>query len=382
MSAARAVTVAVLAAGVAACSGKGKVREPAELQAIAEPKVLLERQWSTDVGDGAGRYWTGLRLAVADDAVYAAGIDGRVTALDVATGRRLWQVDTGARLISGPVLSGPDLLLGTLDAEVIALSASDGSERWRSTLSSEVIAPPVGDGTTVVARTVDGRIFALSQASGQRRWVFDRNVPTLTLRGQSPPLLFAGAAIIGHDNGRISAVRLADGSPIWEQVVAIPSGRTELDRITDIDAPALIVGDRVAAVSFGGELVNLDLRSGEAGWRRGIRSYTGMTRRGERLYVTDEAGTLWGLELSNGAAAFQRDALAWRGLTRPVLHGDVLVFGDFEGYLHVADPEDGTLIGRARSGSARLVDAPVPAGDRLLVYTADGKVQAWRLRRR
>ena len=370
------VAIAVLAG----CSSKSNVREPAELQDIVSPAVSLKPLWSRDTGSGDGGQWTGLRIAVTDEAVFTADVDGRVTALSPETGKPLWQVKTGARLSAGPTVSGVSLLLGTLDAEVISLKRSDGSEQWRTVLSSEVLAPPASDGDTVVARAVDGRVYGLSAVSGERRWVFDRHVPTLTLRGLSTPLLFSGAAIIGHDNGRVSAVRLTDGSPIWEQVVALPSGRTELDRITDIDATPRIVRDQLIAVSYGGELASMDLRNGEVTWRRSIRSYAGMDARVDRVFVTDDDSVLWSLDVGTGAAAWKFEDLKYRRLTAPVLHGDHLLLGDFEGYLHAFDADTGKLVGRVRAGRKRFVHAPRVVGDRVYVLSSDGRVRAFEIR--
>lgn len=366
----------VLLAGVAACSSKATVREPAELADIASPEVLTQTLWTARAGKGADGQASGLRLDLQDDALYSAGIDGGVYAFARDTGRILWVNKTGSRVISGPSVAGDLVLVGTLDAEVIALKRSDGTQVWRKTLSSEVLGPPAGNGQMVVARTVDGRVFGLSADSGERIWTFDRVVPTLVLRGNSTPLLLDGSAFVGMDNGRLVSLRISDGQPLWEQAVAVPSGRTELERLTDIDADLLESEVCLFAASFGGEISCMAVDSGEVLWRRSIRSYTGMAATADKLIVTDESGVIWGLDLRTGAAAWKQEALLYRQLSPPVAYGGRVVVGDFEGYLHWIDPASGQIVARIRAGSEPILTAMAAAEDRLFVMNSQGRIAA------
>lgn len=362
----------------AACSNKATVREPAELKRIDKPLLKPVTDWKTQAGAGASGKVSGLRLNLQDDALFVAETGGRVYALARDTGRSLWRVDTDARVISGPGVSGDMVLVGTLDAEVIALKRADGSELWRKKISSEVLGPPAGDGNVVVARSIDGRIFGLGAADGERIWSFDRIPPSLMLRGNSTPLLLGSQAVVGLDNGRVTSLRLIDGQPQWEQAVTVPSGRTELERITDIDADLLETPDCVLAASYGGEVACLSPSSGEALWRRSIRSYSGMAATEDKVFVSDNNGVVWGLDLSSGAAVWKQEELQYRRLSPPAWFGGYVVVGDFEGYLHWIDPADGRIVARMRAGSAPIMLAPVAAEDRLYVMNAEGRVSAIR----
>ncbi|MFP5357589.1 MAG: outer membrane protein assembly factor BamB [Gammaproteobacteria bacterium] len=363
---------------LAACSGKTNVREPAALQDIANPELRPQLVWTARTG--ADRYYGKLLLAAEPDAVFSADQKGRVWALNPQNGRRIWRVDTGARIISGPTVSGSTLLLGTLDGEVIALQRADGAELWRAQVSSEVMAAPVSDGSLVVVRTVDGRTHGLSITRGEMQWVFDRSVPNLTLRGLSSPLLHGGGIFVGMDNGRVAVLRPEDGQPIWEQVVAAPTGRTELERLTDIDADLIANGPELYVASFGGELACVDAQSGQVLWRRSIKSYTGMVFSGETVVVSDEQGHVWALDARSGAAAWKQEGLQYRGLSAPAVWGDAVVVGDAQGYLHWLNPSDGQIIARRRAGSAAIQSAPVAAGDWLYVRNRKGRISAIRLR--
>src|SRR5581483_4535792 len=271
-----ALAVALAAAAMAGCSSKGKTREPAKLVSIAKEELRIDDVWSRHIGDGSDGYVSGFRVAVAEDAVFAASIDGKVYALNPKSGDLIWRAKTRARVISGPSVNGNQVLVGTLDGEVIALKRADGSELWRTRAPSEALAAPVGSGNTAVAKAVDGREYGLDAATGERRWAFDRNEPNLTLRGLSMPLIIGNRVYNGLDNGKLSVLNLLDGTQVWEQTISVPTGRSELDRVIDIDADMLPGNDGLFVVTYGGDLTLVDYNTGDSRWRRSVKSYAGM----------------------------------------------------------------------------------------------------------
>ena len=365
-----------LPALLVACSDTGPLREPAELTKVESPAVKPRVVWDASPGAGSDELHTRLRLAVEPDVVVTADIGGEVHALSPQDGRRLWTADTDARLVAGPSVSGALVLVGTLDAEVIALKRSDGSAAWRAAVSSEVMAPPVSDGRVVVVRCGDGKVFGLNAETGARVWSFDRAVPPLTLRGLSAPLLNGGIAYIGLDNGRLAALRIDTGDVLWEEVVAAPSGRTELERIVDVDADPLITPEGIYAVSFGGELAAIGLADGRVAWRRPIKSYSGVALAGGILAVTDENGVVWALDAQSGAAAWKQEALKFRRLSPPQVVGDYVVVADYEGYVHWLAPQDGRIVGRVRAVGDQVTAPPVEHEGRLYLLGDNGDVAA------
>jgi len=364
-----------LAAALGACSS-GPVREPAELTSIEQARVDPDVVWDKSPGNGDGGLESGLRLWVEDGLLVTADSAGDVYALDPKDGRKLWDAETEARLVSGPTVYHDVVLVGTLDAEVIALKRKDGSLAWRVKVSSEVLAPPVGDSGIVVVRCGDGKIFGLSAESGARRWSFDRAVPPLTLRGMSQPLVVDGVAVVGLDNGRAVALRVETGEVLWEEVVSAPEGRTELERIVDVDAELLAAGGGLFALSFGGELTAIGLQEGRVAWRRPVKSYTGAAVFGSKLLVSDESGVIWALDAETGAAAWTQEAFKYRKLSAPVAVGGYAVVADFEGYLHWLSPDDGRIVGRVHATGDAVVAPLVVQGDRLYVLDRSGEVAA------
>jgi outer membrane protein assembly factor BamB len=372
----RALLLGTLALAVLAGCSSSKTREPAVLKDIVNPALRPTSLWSESAGDGSHGAYSGFVLAAESDALFAADDRGRVYAFSPANGKRIWRIDTDARVIAGPSVAGNALLLGTLDGDVIALKRADGSPLWKAQLSSEVLGAPAGDGDRVVARAGDGRVYGLSAVSGQRLWTFDRNEPNLTLRGLSAPLIEGNRVFVGMDNGRVAALGLADGALGWEQAVAVASGRNELERLTDVDAAMLSDGGALFAASFGGEIACLDGDNGNVLWRREVKSYTGEVLAGDLIVVTDEAGVVWGLDSHTGAAAWKLEDLQYRKLSAPGYLDGYVVVGDFEGYLHWIDPKDGRIVARVRAGSDPIRAAPVTLGEAIYVMNVEGRITA------
>lgn len=376
----RLTAIVLLALVGAACTSKPKVREPAELATIEKPTAKVSETWSRSVGKGSAGRPLGLRALLETDALFVAETGGQVMALDPATGRERWKVDLKTRLSAGPSVVGDLVMVGTLDAQVIALKRADGSAVWREQLSSEVLAPPAGEGSVVVARTVDGRTFGLSAADGKRIWSFDRTVPALTLRGLSAPLVIGSRVLLGMDNGRLAAVQMADGAPLWEQPISVPSGRTELERLADIDAQLVDTPQGVLVASYGGDVTLIDPADGESRWRRAIKSGAGLAEGGSNVFVSDSDGVLWALDAASGAAVWKSEALQYRRLSPPVFFKGYAVVGDFEGYLHFFNAADGSLAGRTRVGRDPVLSPMVATETTLYVFNVEGRLVALTLR--
>ncbi len=378
-----AIRVAILAAvaltGLSACSDKGKLREPAKLTSINNPGVKLDTVWSERLGKGADDRPSGLRPALESDALFVAETGGKVFALDPATGARRWETASKARIISGPTALGDLVLVGTLDAEVIAFKRADGKEAWRAKASSEVLAAPAGDGNTVVARSTDGRVYGFNSADGKRLWSFDRSEPTLTLRGLSSPVVDGNRVFIGMDNGHLACVNLATGEAIWEQVISTPNGRSELERLTDIDASMLSTDDGLLVASYGGDVALVNPSDGEAKWKRAIKSDAGMALGQGNVYVSDADGVVWALDAASGAAVWKNESLKFRHLSPPAFFAGYAVVADYDGYVHFLNIKDGSFAGRERL-SWHAVAAPMVASETMLyVQNLEGKLTALRV---
>lgn len=352
--------------------GSTPVEPPAALVEF-KPELTVKTVWSAQIGHGVDKEDLRLPPRLVGDTLYANDHKGIVVSLRADTGKQRWEIDLDESLTSGPGYGDGKVLIGTADGQVIALAAEDGKILWRAQVSSEILAPPaVGEGV-VVAHTVDGKLFALDAADGKQLWIYDRTVPTLTLRGTSSPVILSDIVVDGFASGKIALLVLRDGRVLWEKSIAVPRGRSELERMVDIDASPLVIGSVLYVVSYQGRIAAIDLQSGRVLWSRAMSSSTGLAADDRTLYVSDDNDRVWALDRANGASLWQQEALKRRSLTAPAVYKQSVVVGDMEGYLHWMARSDGHFMARFPVSSGVRV-APVVAGDRLYVYGNDGKL--------
>ncbi|WP_407354606.1 outer membrane protein assembly factor BamB [Luteimonas sp. R10] len=352
--------------------------DPAELTDFT-PSVSVSRIWTAAAGKGEKRIGAGQAPAVVDGRVYAAAIEGGVRAFDLQSGATLWHHESDLRLSGGPGAGDGLVVAGGLEGDVLALDAEDGSERWRAKVGNEVIAAPaIGQGVVIV-RSNDGRVTAFDAASGERRWFWVRDLPPLTVRGNDAPVLGPGYVFVGNDDGTVVALGLADGRPIWEQAVGQPDGRTDLERMADVDGRPVLDDAILYASSYKQQTMAIEAPSGRPLWSsdRGGAGRIGLAP--DRLVVADSAGTVWALDKNSGSALWQQNVLARRNLGSAAVQDGHAVVGDFEGYLHWLKLDNGELAARTRAGRAAIKGAPVVADGILVVQNIKGDLSAYRL---
>jgi outer membrane protein assembly factor BamB len=374
---------------------KSRALEPAELVDIASP-LAVKPAWRLDLGDGQSNLGLRQRPAVEGDRIYVANDAGRLLAVDANTGKTIWDseiVKTGKQgsrvffwrrtAIEGGVTGGPGagnglVVVGGRNGEVVAVDSETGAERWRTTVTSEVISAPLVTNGFVVVRSNDGRTFGLDAADGSRKWVFDRGLPNLSMRGNGSPVAGGELVYLGYDDGTVIALRLVDGQRAWEQLVAEPDGRNELERLADVDGEIQVGLSELYATSVRRQTMAISLNSGRPLWARDVGGYAGLALLADRLIVADPDGTVWALDRNNGSPLWKQEALARRWLTTPAVHGNYVVVGDVQGYVHWIRADDGQIAGRARVDKAAIVGTPqVTSGGMLVVLSSDGRMMAF-----
>jgi len=376
----RSAIVAALALVLAACASdsakKENIEPPTSLLDLT-PTLTVQRLWSASVGDGNGLTGAGLVPAVAAGRVFAADIDGEIHAYDAASGRRLWSKEVES-FSGGPGASASLVVAGTIDGKAIGFDAETGEERWRARVSSEVITPPVLQDDYVIVVANDGRTHALDAADGRQRWAVDRGVPLLSLRGNSAPIVADSRVYVAAANGKVSALGLTDGRQLWETSIGVAEGRTDLERMSDLDGKmAFLNGDLfVAGYESGAQSLTGD--AGRTLWTRKMSSVAGLAAGREAVFVSATDGTLWALDRRTGGSLWMIETLKYRMLSAPVLMGDYVVVGDLEGYLHWFSRAEGTPAAREKLGDEGFGGGLVVVDDVLYVQNRDGSLGAFR----
>lgn len=339
-----------------------------------EETLPVEKIWSAKLGGGSENLRVGLTPAGDGTRIYAASRDGTVTAFEPSSGRRLWRTGTEAALSAGPGVGGGLVVVAGSDGELIALDAESGQQSWRRNIDGEALATPIVSGDSLVVFTIDGRLRVLSAYDGSERWSIEQSVPSLTLRGAAAPVVVGSSVIAGFDNGRLIAADLLEGTTEWEAMLSPPTGRSDLERLSDVDGAITAVGQDVYATGYQGRLAAVAAESGQVLWEREISTWVGVSADWNNLYTANADGEVVALSRQTGAEAWRNDALLRRQPTLPVPFDTAVAVGDLEGYVHFLSNLDGHLVARRRVGKGRISGAPVVIGGRLYVQSESGRL--------
>ena len=337
--------IGLFALGVllSACANLEEKPHPHQAYLTSLPEAEVKVDWYTRIAEYGIDRFSRLSPVVAGDSVYVADKKGTVQRRSPDLGEPVWESQWNLNFSAGPEVVQGQVLLGTQNADLLALNAEDGKLIWRTKVSSEVITPPKRVADIVIVQTIDGRVVGLDAGNGKQVWTFSRQVPILTLRGNSPPLIVDDRVIIGLSSGKLVALSVADGKMLWESSVAIPRGRSELERVVDIDGMLLHDNGTLYVVSYQGRIAAVTIESGRILWTRDMSSYFGLSMSERYLFVSDADGKLWALDKENGATLWMQDKLQGLLNTTATIAGDRLVVGDIDGNLYWIMMADGGI---------------------------------------
>lgn len=388
--------VALLVSGCSWFGGDDDVEEIVPTKLVKfESEIEIRPIWDSKLGKGAEDRAIKLIPAVAASRVFAASADGNVVAFQANNGRKIWTVQVrdayskkevrnafgdGSDIITGGVGIGRDIVVvGTSAGEIVALNQSDGSLAWRARTSSEVLAPPQIDRDLVVAHTIDGKIAGFNRLDGERKWLYSTTIPSLTLRGTSTPIITDEYVIAGFANGRFALLERERGLAGADQRVAAPTGRSDLERLVDIDGTMVVAGNVLFIVSFQGRMAAVDLTTGRLLWAQEASSFVGLGEGFGNIYIAYANSIIAAKDMADGRDVWEIDALMHRVVTAPVTTGSYIAVGDFEGYLHIIAQSDGRFVGRRRVDGDGIQSPVVADGNRLFIIGNSGRLSAFEI---
>ncbi|MBL4911438.1 MAG: outer membrane protein assembly factor BamB [Alteromonadaceae bacterium] len=381
----------MLSSTLMACSStddEDEATKVAELPEITQ-QFKVDTLWSKNI-DGIDGYFSRLKSTVAYGALFSANRDGDVYAFNIDTGKEQWHTDISAlkfksgffdsrksAMLSGGVVAGMDkVFVGSENGELYALDAKTGDLLWQSEAKGEIIAAPAIDSGIVVVNTVSGLVKAFDAKDGKEVWSIEQEVPPLSLRGTSSPVIASGGVLVGGASGDMTVYMLTSGQEGWTTALGDATGSTELDRVIDIDSSPIVFGDKLYAISSRGSLAAIDLRSGRIVWKRQYSSYRSIALEGNNIYITDIKGHVYSIGRINGLEQWSQLLLTNRGVTGPVVVGKYIVVGDFEGYLHWIDKETGEMVARHQVDNSAIYATPIVDKGIIYAESRDGDIEA------
>lgn len=361
--------------------GEDEGADPPAALTEYQADVQIDVLWKTSVGDGADKKFLKLIPAVQADRIYAADGAGTLQARSTSSGDLVWESSSDFAYSAGPGLGRSALVMGCTSGEVIAYDIATGQQQWLTTVPSEVQAVPVIAKGIVVVRTTDGKVIALREEDGSQLWVAENSVPALSIRGAGAPIVIDNTVIVGSANGKMQALQLNDGKSLWEATIAMPSGRSEVERLVDLDVDPVENRGAIYIASFNGGTSSVSEIDGDVIWRNpDISSYTGISADYRYLYISDTHSEVSQLDQRNGASLWKQKDLHNRQLTAAVAYANYVVVGDFEGYVHWLSVTDGRLLGRTQITSSPIEAKPVIIDGTVYIYAKDGTLAALKAR--
>ena len=364
---------------LASCSifqDKDEELEPKKLVKF-DQSIKIKQIWSAKLGGDSDFLRVALRPAGDGSRIYAASRDGNVTAFDPETGKQLWRTELKIELTAGPGVGESRIVLAAKDGFGIVLDAATGEEQWRTSIAAESLAIPLIKDGVVVFQTIDNRLDARSLFDGRERWSILQSTPALTVRGSSSPVSVGTTVIAGFDSGRIVAANVDSGTIVWEAFLSPPKGRSDLDRLSDIDGELAVVGQDLYATGYQARLAALASESGQMLWSREVSSYVGVSADWNSVYSTRDDGEVIALARSSGNEIWRNDSLLRREPTLPVPFNLTVVVGDLDGYLHFFSSIDGEPLARLRFGNNAITSKPLVIADRLYIQSDSGQIGAF-----
>lgn len=382
-----------LSAALAGCASNDEDPDslPAKLPEIKN-QFSTKVEWRKSVGEGVEDYYSRLTPAAGYDKIFAADRSGLIAAYEQDTGKQVWKIDTRAEedsylryiginlspdvRISGMVASYEKLFVGCENGQVFALDINSGEELWKADVLGEVLSAPIAEEGKVIVNLGSGNTIALDADDGSTLWDSLSDVPSLTIRGASSPTYAQGGVFVGGANGKVLTYAAQTGQLAWDVPIAKPQGATELARIVDVDATPVISGYNLFALSAGGSLSAVDMRSARVVWKREYAGYQNISLDGSQLLLSDDHSVLYAVDARTGVENWSNLILRNRQVTAGVVYQDYYVVGDFEGYLYFFNKEDGKLSHMQQLNTNALLAQPIVEDDKLYVQTRDGNLFA------
>lgn len=349
------------------------------LQAI-EQKVAMHTRWKQKVGSGSNGHYLALTPALGNGVLYAADAKGVIEAIEIKSGKTQWRNKLKEPITGGVGLGLDMVLVGTRKGEVIALTQDKGANLWRTEVDGEIVGSPVVNVQAVVVQTSNNRVIGLDPETGKIAWTFESATPALTLRSASQPVLSGKVGVVGQPNGRLVAFDLRTGERQWEQTLVVGRGRSELQRMVDINGDLAVVNGVLYAASYQGRIGAFDISNGRLFWQRDMSSNTGVTIVDDNtLAVSDTDGIVWLINSDTGATLWKQEALKERRLTRPTVVNDKLVVSDHQGLVHVLRLDDGKLVARDKLGSKPIYAPAISNDEAFFILDSAGKLEAYQM---
>ena len=360
---------------VACETGAKEDEKPNELTKEFSEKFSLDKSWSLNVFKSmpSGK----VRISSDDKNIYVFDSKGEIKSIS-KNGRKTWSNNLDTNVSTGITLGFNKLLLSSSDGNVFCLEKSSGEILWQYSTEGEILAPPATDGDIVAIQNIDGRITAVDLDTGKFRWDYRSVIPNLTLRGTSEPSFYEGFLFVGFSNGNLAKIEPRSGVTQWEIPITTSKETSEIGRIVDIDGNFVFSGGIAFVATFQGDIAALDARSGRFIWKEKTSTANDLLSSRGKVILIDEKDQVIAYSQNNGDLEWLNKDFYLRELTSPKKIKSLIVYGDFQGYLHVLDTNQGEQVARQRISRSKIISVSVEE-ETVLALDSKGKLSLFTL---
>ncbi len=375
----------VLAMLCLGCANKD-VDAPVEAPEI-DNRFSLQHVWSTSTG-GVDGFFSQMHPTISGNAVYIASRDGDVSALSLDAGKKLWTTDLGdeeendtkrsARLSGGVSAYGGKVAVGSENGYIYLLNAADGKLLWKDYLGCEIVSAPAFSESTGKIFVLDsiGRVHAYEVLNGQKLWTSGDSNNSLHLRSQSEPLAVGDDyVIIGAAHGQVYIISQQNGMILDQITVTENYGTNDLARIADVAATPLLLDGKMFTTAYNGGFVSYDFDAKSIVNRLPYHSSKALGFDDSHFVITEDHGQIYCINRYDNTELWVNAKLRNRNVTAPVVYGNYVVVGDFEGYLYFINLQSGVIESMFDLEDAAIMTAPQVINGNLLVYYANGDLE-------
>ena len=360
---------------IACETGAEEVEKPIELKKQIKEKFSFDKRWSVNAFKSSplGK----INIASNQDSIFIFDSRGEIKAFS-NNGKRIWNKKLDVDISTGITLGFDKLLLSSSNGEVFCLSKDSGETIWRYSTSGEVLSPPATNGDIVAIQNIDGRVTAVDLETGEFRWDYRSVIPNLTLRGTSEPSFYEGFLYIGFANGNLAKIEPRSGVTQWEIPITTSKETSEIGRIVDIDGNFVFSSGIAFVATFQGDIAALDTRSGRFIWKEKTSTANDLLSSRGKIILIDEKDQVLAYSQNSGKLEWFNKNFFLRELTSPKRLKSLVVYGDFQGFLHALDISQGEQVARKRVSRSKIISISTK-DENVLTLDSKGKLSLFTL---
>ena len=274
--------------------------------------------------------------------------EGNIVSLNPKTGKENWKIGLDRQLSAGIASGFGKLIVSDVNGFVIAINSDTQEIIWEKNVGGEVLSRAKVTASLIIVKNSVGELIALNSNSGEQKWIYRSQLPALTIRGTGEPILEDGIVYASFDNGRLGAFQLETGLFLWDQPISFVEGSSELENLIDADSAPVITKQLLFAANYQGNLTAFDISQKRPVWNSKSSSFHSPVVTNNMIMVIQDNGSILSFSLVNLDPAWTSQEYLRRQLSSGAMFKNLMLVGDFEGYVHAINPLTGLTQGRKK----------------------------------